>query len=274
MCVRSPIRRQATQLRCCPTDLRAAAGDIVARMLKAHNLGRRFGDTWALRALDLDVAAGEIQCLLGANGAGKTTTINLFLGFLEPSCGAAFVNGTEVARDPRAARAQLAYVPEQVSLYPTLTGIENLDYFTKLAGRATGDASRLEALLDRVELARAAAHSPIERYSKGMRQKVGLAIALAKDARALLLDEPLSGLDPQAANEFCALLQKLAGAGVAVLMATHDLFRAKEIATRIGIMKAGRLLDNLAAIDVSGSQLERIYLDHMHDGARSTGSKA
>jgi ABC-2 type transport system ATP-binding protein len=243
-------------------------------MLKADNLGRRFGDTWALRALDLEVAPGEIQCLLGANGAGKTTTINLFLGFLEPSCGAAFVNGTEVARDPRAARAQLAYVPEQVSLYPTLTGIENLDYFTKLAGKATGDASRLEALLDRVELARTAAHSPIERYSKGMRQKVGLAIALAKDARALLLDEPLSGLDPQAANEFCALLQKLASAGVAVLMATHDLFRAKEIATRIGIMKAGRLLDNLAATEVSGSQLERIYLDHMHDGSRSAGSKA
>jgi ABC-2 type transport system ATP-binding protein len=242
-------------------------------MLKAHDLGRRFGNTWALRALDLDVAPGEIQCLLGANGAGKTTTINLFLGFLQPTCGAAFVNGSDVARDPQVARAQLAYVPEQVSLYPTLTGIENLDHFTKLAGKTTGDASRLEALLDRVDLARAAAHSPVERYSKGMRQKVGLAIALAKDARALLLDEPLSGLDPQAANEFCALLQKLAGTGVAVLMATHDLFRAKEIATRIGIMKAGRLLDNLAATGVSSAQLERIYLDHMRDSADTAGSE-
>src|SRR5687767_2576367 len=151
-------------------------------MLKAHNLGRRFANTWALRALDLDVAPGEIQCLLGANGAGKTTTINLFLGFLQPSCGAAFVNGQEVARDARAARAQRAYVPEQVSLYPTLTGVENLEYFTKLAGKAAGGTARLEALLDRVELARAAAHLRVERYSKGMRQKVGLAIALAKDA--------------------------------------------------------------------------------------------
>ena len=243
-------------------------------MLKAHNLGRRFGNTWALRGLDLAVAPGEIQCLLGANGAGKTTTINLFLGFLEPSCGAAFVNGNEVARDPRVARAQLAYVPEQVSLYPTLTGLENLDYFTKLAGKGAGDASRLEALLERVELARTAAHLPVERYSKGMRQKVGLAIALAKDARALLLDEPLSGLDPQAANEFCALLRKLADAGVAVLMATHDLFRAKELASRVGIMKGGRLLDNLAASDVSGAQLERIYLDHMRDGAAAPGAHA
>ena len=243
-------------------------------MLKAQNLGRQFDNTWALRALDLDVAPGEIQCLLGANGAGKTTTINLFLGFLQPSCGAAFVDGQEVARDARAARAQLAYVPEQVSLYPTLTGVENLEYFTKLAGKAAGGTARLEALLDRVELARAAAHLRVERYSKGMRQKVGLAIALAKDARALLLDEPLSGLDPQAANEFCVLLRKLADAGVAILMATHDLFRAKEIASRIGIMKSGRLLDNLAASDISSAQLERIYLDHMHDGTTTPGVPA
>jgi ABC-2 type transport system ATP-binding protein len=232
-------------------------------MLRTRDLGRRFGDTWALQALDLEVAPGEIQCLLGANGAGKTTTINLFLGFLDPTRGAAFVNGTEVARDPRAARAQLGYVPEQVSLYPTLTGLENLVYFTRLAGRTDGDAGRLRQLLDRVDLAAGAADVPVERYSKGMRQKVGLAIALAKDARALLLDEPLSGLDPKAANEFCTLLLKLAAGGVAVLMATHDLIRAKEVATRIGIMKQGRLLEDLSAADVSHMQLERLYLDHM-----------
>lgn len=232
-------------------------------MLKAKDLGRRFGDTWALQSLALEVAPGEIQCLLGANGAGKTTTINLFLGFLQPTCGAALVNGTEVARDARAARAQLGYVPEQVSLYPTLTGLENLVYFTRLAGRSDCEAVRMRELLDRVDLARGAADMPVERYSKGMRQKVGLAIALAKEARALLLDEPLSGLDPKAANEFCALLLKLAAGGVAVLMATHDLFRAREVATRIGIMKRGRLLDNLAAADISHAQLERLYLDHM-----------
>jgi ABC-2 type transport system ATP-binding protein len=235
-------------------------------MLKAQKLGRRFGDTWALRDLDLEVAPGQIQCLLGANGAGKTTTMNLFLGFLGPTCGAAFVNGKEVAHDTSAARAQLAYVPEQVSLYPTLTGLENLVYFTRLAGKATCDTNQLEALLDRVELAHGAARLRVEQYSKGMRQKVGLAIALAKDARALLLDEPLSGLDPHAANEFCALLRKLAGTGVAVLMATHDLFRAKEIASRIGIMRGGRLLDNLTSTDISSGQLERIYLDRMRQG--------
>jgi ABC-2 type transport system ATP-binding protein len=236
-------------------------------MLKARNLGRRFGDTWALKDLSLDIRAGEIQCMLGANGAGKTTTINLFLGFLEPSTGSAWVNGKEVARDPQAARADLAYVPEQVSLYPTLTGLENLAYFAKLAGGSAKDRSDLVGFLERVDLARSAADVRVERYSKGMRQKVGLAIALAKNARALLLDEPLSGLDPKAANEFCALLVKLSAAGIAVLMATHDLFRAKEVAHRIAIMKSGRLMDDLAAAEITHAQLERIYLDHMHDAA-------
>ena len=236
-------------------------------MLKTQNLGRRFGDTWALQELNIEIGAGEIQCLLGANGAGKTTTINLFLGFLAPSAGSAWVDGKEVARDPQAARAELAYVPEQVSLYPTLTGLENLSYFTKLAGKRRMERAQLVEFLERVDLARGAADMRVERYSKGMRQKVGLAIALARDARALLLDEPLSGLDPKAANEFCSLLLQLSDAGIAVLMATHDLFRAKEVAHRIGIMRSGRLLENLAAADISHAQLERIYLDHMHDVA-------
>jgi ABC-2 type transport system ATP-binding protein len=232
-------------------------------MLRAENLSRRFGASWALHDLNVKVSAGEIQCLLGANGAGKTTTINLFLGFLEPTSGAAWVNERQVARDPQAARLQLAYVPEQVSLYPTLTGLENLEYFSRLSGRTHARRAELLDILARVHLAREAADRRVEGYSKGMRQKVGLAIALAKNARALLLDEPLSGLDPKAANEFCSLLRRLAEGRIAVLMATHDLFRAKDIANRIGIMKTGRLVENLAAAEVSHAQLERIYLDHM-----------
>ncbi|MGH8178484.1 MAG: ABC transporter ATP-binding protein [Steroidobacter sp.] len=242
-------------------------------MLKAQKLSKRFGDRWALDALDLEIEPGKIQCLLGANGAGKTTTINLFLGFLEPTSGAAYVNGREVAKNTQAVRADLAYVPEQVSLYPILTGLENLAYFTRLAGHKISDPACLRIFLDRVGLEHAAAEIRVEHYSKGMRQKVGLAIALAKGARALLLDEPLSGLDPQAANEFCALMRQLAEGGVAALMATHDLFRARELEGRIGIMKAGRLVENLAAAEVSHAQLDRIYLDHMHDaGAAARGA--
>lgn len=241
-------------------------------MLKADKLTKRFGDRLALDALDLSVGAGEIHCLLGANGAGKTTTIHLFLGFLEPTSGAAYVDGREVAKNIAAARADLAYVPEQVNLYPMLTGLENLAYFTRLAGRAVGDAAHLKDLFDQVGLDRNAADLPVRQYSKGMRQKVGLAIALAKGARALLLDEPLSGLDPQAANEFCTLLRRLADRGTAALMATHDLFRAKEVGDRIGIMKAGRMVEQRAAADLSHAQLERVYLDHMHGRAAVVGA--
>jgi len=232
-------------------------------MLKADKLSKCYGSRLALDHLDLSVGAGEIHCLLGANGAGKSTTIHLFLGFLEPTSGAAYVNGREVAANLAAVRADLAYVPEQVNLYPMLTGLENLVYFTRLAGHPVGRTAELRDLFDQVGLDRTAADLRVAQYSKGMRQKVGLAIALAKGARALLLDEPLSGLDPQAANEFCVLLRRLADGGSAVLMATHDLFRAKQIGDRIGIMKAGRLVEHLDASEPSHAQLERIYLDHM-----------
>lgn len=233
-------------------------------MLTMQRLSKRFGAHWALQELDLRVEPGEIQCLLGANGAGKTTTLNLLLGFLSPTGGAAYVNGIEVAGNAVQARAQLAFVPEQVSLYPLLTGLENLDYFTQLSGKYV-PVPQLRQYLDQAGLERSAVDQRVERYSKGMRQKVALAIALAKGARALLLDEPLSGLDPKAANEFCALVRDLANRGAAVLMATHDLFRAKELGGRLGIMRAGRLLTNLSAADLSHAQLDLIYLDCMHD---------
>jgi ABC-type cobalamin transport system ATPase subunit len=135
-------------------------------------------------------------------------------------------------------------------------------YFARLAGRPVKHDAELREYLDRVGLDRRAAEMRVETYSKGMRQKVGLAIAMAKAARAVLLDEPLSGLDPHAASEFCALVRRLAQAGTAVLMVTHDLFRAKEIGDRVGIMKAGRLVEHLATAELSHAQLERIYLDH------------
>ena len=232
-------------------------------MLTLQRLSKRFGVQWALRDLDLHVGAGEIQCLLGANGAGKTTTLNLLLGFLTPTSGAAYVSDIEVASNPSRAREQLAFVPEQVSLYPLLTGLENLTYFTRLGGRYDVTSTLLRGYLDQVGLEPGAVDERVEHYSKGMRQKVALAIALAKHARALLLDEPLSGLDPKAANEFCGLVRKLAEGGAAVLMATHDLFRAKELGGRLGIMRSGRLLTNLAAADVSHAQLDEIYLQCM-----------
>ena len=236
-------------------------------MLMARKLSKRFGERCALQALDLEVLPGQIQCLLGANGAGKTTTINLFLGFIAPTSGVACVDGRDVAKDAQAARAALAYVPEHVSLYPTLTGAENLTYFSRLAGRRFAGTQALQDCLRQVGLDARVADIRVERYSKGMRQKVGLAIAIAKGARALLLDEPLSGLDPLAANEFCSLLQRMAASGTAVLLVTHDLFRAKELGGRVGIMKDGRLVQNVAAADLSHGELEHVYLTHMSGAA-------
>jgi len=232
-------------------------------MLECRQVAKRFGEVVALEALDLTVAPGEVFCLLGANGAGKSTTINLLLGFLTPTSGTVRVDGVDPAANPQAARARLAYIPEQVNLYPLLTGLENLEYFSSLASGNSFTESQLLEYFTQAGLTHEHARRPVSEYSKGMRQKVGIAIALAKQARALLLDEPLSGLDPQAANEFCSLLQVLRGRGAAVLLATHDLMRAREIGTRVGIMRAGRLVGVRDTADLTPAQLEQVYFDLM-----------
>jgi len=206
-------------------------------MLEAVNLSKSYNGATALHPLNLKIEPGEIFCLLGANGAGKTTTINLFLNFIPPSSGNAKIGGLDVVEASVDSKKLLVYIPERVMLYKNLTGLENLEYFTSLAG---GKHSKDELLrfLEEAGLARAEADKRVGAYSKGMRQKVGIAIAIAKKASALPLDEPTSGLDPKASNEFSELLKKLSSNGAAILMGTHDLFRAKETGTRVGMMKA------------------------------------
>ena len=233
-------------------------------MLEAIGLSKDYGSHRALDQLNLKIEGGEVFCLLGANGAGKTTTINLFLNFIAPTAGQAKVNGVDVAASPLESKKHLAYIPETVMLYKNLTGLENLEYFASLAGHQYGQGD-LRGFLKEAGLQEDAADRRVGGYSKGMRQKVGIAIALAKKARALLLDEPTSGLDPKASNEFSELLRTLSGRGVAILMATHDLFRAKESGTRVGIMKHGKLVEELATGDIGHADLEQLYLKHMHD---------
>ncbi len=233
-------------------------------MLEAIELKKVYGDHEALQGLNMRVNPGDIYCLLGANGAGKTTTINLFLNFVEPTSGTARVNGIDVTENPLETKRHLAYIPEQVMLYGNLSGLENLEYFARLGGHDEYTSQDYRTFLDRVGLQSDAAGRRVRTYSKGMRQKVGVAIALAKQAKALLLDEPTSGLDPKASNEFSALLVQLKNDGAAILMATHDLFRAKETGTRIGIMRNGRLVQELSTDEVSHADVERIYLEHMH----------
>lgn len=228
-------------------------------MLVAENLTKIYGDYTALNNLNLKLNKGEIFALLGQNGAGKSTTINIFLGFLKPTHGEAKIEDISVIENPEETKKHIAYIPETVLLYPNLTGVENLRFFSSLAGFDYTDAELL-AFLKKAGLQEEAHHNRLKGYSKGMRQKVGIAIAIAKKAKILLLDEPTSGLDPKASNEFSEILKELAGEGTTIFMATHDIFRAKEVATRIGIMKRGNLLSEINAQDISANELEKLYL--------------
>lgn len=234
-------------------------------MIEALRLSKTFNGIPAVDALDLTIKPGEVFCLLGANGAGKTTTINLFLNFIPPTSGEARISGLNVVEHPVETKKRLAYIPEQVTLYRNLTGLENLRFFSRLAGAAADSDQELLGVLAQAGLPEAHARQRVGTYSKGMRQKVGVAITIAKKAEALLLDEPTSGLDPKAANDFSVLISDLAKRGVAILMATHDLFRAKETGHRVGIMKHGRLVQVLDTETLSHTDLEQIYLRHMHD---------
>ena len=236
---------------------------IQCTMLQAINLSKKFGDHLALNNLNLTINPGDIFCLLGANGAGKSTTINLFLNFLQPTTGKALINGIDVHANGLETKKHLTYIPENLMLYPSLTGLENLDFFCGLSGKKY-KRQELEHFLHEAGLQKDFFHKKVNFYSKGMRQKVGIALAIAKKAQILLLDEPTSGLDPKASNEFSELLLKMKSKGVATLMATHDLFRSRETGTHIGVMKQGNLVEHFNAGEVNFAELEKLYLKHMH----------
>ena len=233
---------------------------ISASALVVHYAGRP-----VVNQLDLSIGAGSVYALLGANGAGKTTTINALLGFVKSSAGTIRIGGVSLADDPSAARS-IAYLPENVALYPYMSGVENLQYFCALAGADIGREQAGELLSD-AGLAATAHHARVSTYSKGMRQKVGLSIAYARRAPAMLLDEPTSGLDPSAANDFAQRIRAAGERGMAVMMATHDLFNAKQVADRIGIMKAGRIVAEYDAARVGHQELEDVYLEHARAAA-------
>lgn len=236
-------------------------------MLQAVDLTKRYEDGHlALDHLNLTVGDGEIFFLLGANGAGKSTAINLFLDFIRPTAGEARVDGIEVARDPLGARRRIAYVSENVMLYGSFTARQNLEFFARLAGRTALSREECYRVLRRVGLQEKAFEQRVKRFSKGMRQKVGIAVAIVKDAANVLLDEPTSGLDPKSAAEFMALLDELRGEGRTILMSTHDIFRARAHADRVGIMKEGRLVMVRTRGELEGEDLESLYLDYMQMG--------
>ncbi len=200
-----------------------------------------------LSRLSLQVAAGEIYALLGGNGAGKSTTLSVLLGFLRPEAGTARVAGIDPVADPDAARRKVAYLPENVALYDQLSAHENIAYF--MAGRQPSTAE-MDAALDAAGLQGEARHRRIAGFSKGMRQKVAIAMAVLRDVPVLLLDEPTSGLDPRATADFNALIGRLRGRGTAILMVTHDLLGAADCADRIGFLADGHIVEEVRPADV------------------------
>jgi ABC-2 type transport system ATP-binding protein len=233
-------------------------------ILEAQGLTKVYEDgLCALDHVSFSVKPGEIFCLLGDNGAGKTTTINLFLGFLEPTEGSAIIKGINVAKDPMEAKQHVAYLSDIVMLYPNFTARQNLDFFARLGGQHNLKKDDYYGVLRQVGLQEKAFEQRLKGFSKGMRQKVGLAIAIVKQAPAIILDEPTSGLDPKAANEFLAILHQLHEQGRAILISTHDIFRAKEIADTVGIMSEGKLLAMKTRRELENENLERLYLDYI-----------
>jgi ABC-2 type transport system ATP-binding protein len=235
-------------------------------MLETINLTKRYEDgQLAVDNLSLKVEPGEIFCMFGANGAGKTTTINIMLGFLPPSSGTALVEGIDVAKEPLRSKDYLSFVSENVMLYGNFTAFQNLDYFCKLSGKRNLTKAAFADVLKSVGLQEDAFNQRTKNYSKGMRQKLGLAIALLKDAPNILLDEPTSGLDPKSGQEFLNLLVRMRDQGKSVFMSTHDIFRAKLIADRVGFMKRGRLVMLKTKAELQGEDLTTLYIQYMDE---------
>ena len=194
-----------------------------------------------LSGVNFTVDTGQVYALLGGNGAGKSTTLLSFLGFLMPSSGHLRVNDIDVHENIVATRKVIAYLPESASLYEHLNARENIDYFLQLAGTCVGQ-NDIEAALDRVSLRPEARARKLRDYSKGMRQKVTIALAILRNTDILLLDEPTSGLDPNAIDEFHQIVRSLADSGKTILMVTHDVYGACQVADKVGLLRNGKLV--------------------------------
>ncbi|PSO55639.1 MAG: ABC transporter ATP-binding protein [Actinobacteria bacterium QS_5_72_10] len=220
--------------------------------MATDGLTKRYEGATVVDTLSVEVAAGEVFGLLGPNGAGKTTTILMLLGLTEPSAGTVRVCGFDPTRQALAVRRRVGYLPDDVGFYSTLTGRQNLGFTARL-NRLNGETAqrRIDELLTRVGLLEAA-DSRVATYSKGMRQRLGIADVLIKDPEVVVLDEPTAGIDPRGTVEVLELVEDLAAEGVTVLLASHLLQQVQQTCHRIGIFVGGGMVasgtvDELAA---------------------------
>jgi len=249
-------RKRARRARAGAAD--DAGGEIA---IQTHRLSKAYGELIAVDNLNLSIRAGEVFGLLGPNGAGKTTTILMLLGLSEPTSGRAEVVGFDPTRQPLEVKRRVGYLPDDVGFYGELTGRQNMRYTAALNGIDKHEANdRIGELLEQVGLGDAADRR-VEQYSRGMRQRLGLADALVKDPSVVILDEPTAAIDPAGVTEVLALIQTLAREnGVTVLLSSHLLHQVHQVCDRIAIFNQGRILAQgrmaQLAEELAGDQLE------------------
>ncbi|WP_348627743.1 ABC transporter ATP-binding protein, partial [Mesorhizobium sp. M2C.T.Ca.TU.002.02.1.1] len=210
-------------------------------VIEARGLVKRYGRFPAVDGIDLTVEKGEVFGLLGPNGSGKTTTILLLLGLTEPTAGSIRVLGLDPLRQPLAVKRQVGYLPDQIGFYDHLTAWENLAYTARLAGLISKEADgRINDALARVRLAEVA-HRRVATFSRGMRQRLGLAEVLVKQAEIAILDEPTSGLDPQSTQELLDLIRELAAEGVTFVLSSHQLAMMQTICSQVALFRKGQV---------------------------------
>jgi ABC-2 type transport system ATP-binding protein len=237
-----------------------------APMIAVHDLAKRYGPFIAVDGISLDVRPGEIHGFLGPNGAGKTTSIRMIAGLLKPTAGRIVVNGHDLAGEPEAAKASLGFIPDRPFLYEKLTAGEFLRFHGGLYGMDDDEVGeRAREMLDLFELARWE-DELVESFSHGMKQRLVMGAAFLHRPQAVLVDEPMVGLDPRGARLIKAVFQRMSERGVAILMSTHTLEVAQEMCHRISIILKGRIIargtvDELRQLaGASDEQLTPVFL--------------
>jgi ABC-2 type transport system ATP-binding protein len=214
---------------------------MTENVIEAEGLTKRYGAATVVDDISFAVARGEIFGLLGPNGAGKTTTILMLLGLSDITAGTARVLGHDPAREPLTVKRHVGYLPDAVGFYDNLTAAENLRYTARLMSIAPAEREeRIASALRRVQL-HDVANKRVATFSRGMRQRLGLAEILMKQAAIAILDEPTSGLDPQATAELLTMIRELKHDGVAVLVSSHLLERVQSVCDRVALFNAGRI---------------------------------
>jgi ABC-2 type transport system ATP-binding protein len=208
-------------------------------IIRAEALTKIYDGVKAVDGLELSVEKGEVFGFIGPNGAGKTTTIGMMVGLIEPTGGKCLVKGVDVTRNPMEAKRITGYLPDGVGFYPNLTARQNLRYFAKFYDLKDADG-RISELLRYVGLEKV--EKPVGAYSRGMKQRLGLAQALLNDPEVIFLDEPTSGLDPQGVIQFRKAIKELSGQGKTVFFSSHILDEVRHVCNTIGIISGGKLV--------------------------------